>query len=70
MNTAKGDPKYFVSYYFISKDQSGHGCIELNGRKIMLYTDIRDWMTYLNDSVKDHYGNKCKCIVTFFKRLV
>lgn len=63
-------PKYFVSYYFTSKNQTGHGNLEMTGSKYLLYYDIKDWTNYLNSEIKDHYGNKCKCVVTFFKRLV
>lgn len=62
-------PKYFVAYAFYSKDQAGNGMIEMNGRKHMLYSDIKDWAEHLSETVKDIYGNKCKCVVTFFKRL-
>lgn len=60
--------KYFVAYSFHSEKQSGNGCIEITlESKVSSYDDIKAIINYLNDTVKDNYGEDCKCAVLNYK---
>lgn len=60
----KKNYKYFVSYNYSSSRQTGFGSIEMNlSIKIKSYKDVKAIIEWLNNSIKDEYNNKCKCIV-------
>jgi len=56
---------YFVSYYWTSQDQKGHGNIEviLHGTTIDSYDDMEEITHYIEDRVRDSKGKQVKAIV-------
>lgn len=56
--------KYFISYYWNTKEQTGTGCDYVSSTKpIDDYSDIKLIVSYLNNTVKDDYGNAAKCVL-------
>jgi len=62
---------YFVSYHWDSIKQSGHGSLEvpLHGHSLDSYDDIEEIKDYIEDLIKDEYGNSINVIILSFAKL-
>jgi len=61
--------QYFVSYYWQSLKQSGHGSINISLLDpIKGYSDISLIKDWLDENIKDNYGGSSTCIILNWKR--